>query len=81
MTWDIALVFGFGLLIGSFVNVLIHRLPRMVMAEHEPEASNAPRYNLNWPASHCPHCQTPLKLWHNIPVVSYLWLKGRCATA
>ncbi len=80
MTWDIALVFGFGLLIGSFVNVLIHRLPRMVMAEHEHEheANNAPRYNLNWPASHCPHCQTPLKLWHNIPLVSYLWLKGRC---
>jgi leader peptidase (prepilin peptidase) / N-methyltransferase len=78
MTWDMALVLGFGLLIGSFVNVLIHRLPRMVMAEFEPEAGHAPRYNLNWPASHCPHCHTPLKLWHNIPLVSYLWLKGRC---
>lgn len=74
MTWDMALIFGLGLLIGSFVNVLIHRLPRMVMAEHA-----TPRYDLCMPASHCPHCQTPLKIWHNIPVVSYLWLKGRCA--
>ena len=77
MTWDMALVFGFGLLIGSFVNVLIHRLPRMVMAEHTPD-SDAPRYDLCWPASHCPHCQTPLKVWHNIPLLSFVWLKGRC---
>lgn len=77
MTWELGLVFGFGLMIGSFVNVLIHRLPRMVMAEHDCE-ENVPRYNLNWPASHCPHCQTPLKPWHNIPLVSYACLKGRC---
>ncbi len=38
MTWDMALAFGLGLLIGSFANVLIHRLPRMVMAEHAHEA-------------------------------------------
>jgi len=77
MTWDIALAFGLGLLFGSFANVLIHRLPRMVMADHSVEA-HAPRYNLCWPASHCPHCQTPLKPWHNLPVFSYLALKGRC---
>jgi leader peptidase (prepilin peptidase)/N-methyltransferase len=78
MTWDMALAFGLGLLIGSFVNVLIHRLPRMVMAEHAHD-TDALSYDLSWPASHCPHCQTPLKAWHNVPVLSYLGLKGRCA--
>ena len=78
MTWDMALAFGLGLLVGSFVNVLIHRLPRMVVAPPSPEG-DAPRYDLSWPASHCPHCRTPLKPWHNIPVLSYLCLKGRCS--
>jgi len=78
MTWQMALTFVLGLVLGSFVNVLIHRLPRMVMAEHADDA-DATRYDLSWPASHCPHCQTPLKAWHNIPVLSYLALKGRCA--
>lgn len=77
MTWHMAWVFGLGLLIGSFVNVLIHRLPRMIMGEHAAEA-NAQRYDLCWPASHCPHCLTPLKVWHNLPLVSFVWLKGRC---
>ena len=77
MTWGNALVFGFGLLIGSFVNVLIYRLPRMVIDEH-PTDNVAPRYDLCWPASHCPHCQTPLKVWHNIPLLSFVVLKGRC---
>lgn len=78
MTWDMAWVFGLGLLIGSFVNVLIHRLPRMVMAEHAYEA-DAQRYDLCWPASHCTQCNTPLKVWHNIPLLSFAWLKGRCS--
>jgi leader peptidase (prepilin peptidase)/N-methyltransferase len=78
MTWDMVLAFGLGLLVGSFVNVLIHRLPRMITAPPSPEG-DAPRYDLSWPASHCPHCQTPLKPWHNIPVLSYLCLKGRCS--
>ena len=78
MTWQMALTFVLGLVLGSFVNVLIHRLPRMVMAEHADDA-DATRYDLSWPASHCPHCQTPLKARHNIPVLSYLALKGQCA--
>ena len=45
MSWDMAWVFGFGLLIGSFVNVLIHRLPRMVMAEHTVN-DDVPLYDL-----------------------------------
>jgi leader peptidase (prepilin peptidase)/N-methyltransferase len=75
MTWVIA--FGLGLVIGSFVNVLIHRLPRMVMAELKADQSQ-PRYDLSWPASHCPHCHTTLKWQHNIPLLSFIGLKGRC---
>ena len=62
-----------GLLLGSFANVVIHRLPRMVMQDENAH------YNLSHPASHCPHCQTPLRWWHNIPLVSFIVLKGRCA--
>ncbi len=66
-----------GLLVGSFVNVLIHRLPRMVKAEL-PAHTASQRFDLCWPASHCPHCQTPLTLRHLVPVLSYVGLKGRC---
>lgn len=66
-----------GLLFGSFVNVLIHRLPHMILSADQ-NTSPSLRYDLCWPASHCPHCDSTLKAWHNIPVVSYLWLKGRC---
>ena len=78
MTWHMALVFVVGLMIGSFVNVLIHRMPRMVMAEHLT-AGDAQRFDLCWPGSHCPHCKTPIKVWHNIPLFSFVWLKGRCS--
>ena len=54
----------FGLIIGSFFNVLIWRIPR--------------NESIVWPASHCPKCSSPLKPWHNIPVFSYLFLRGRC---
>ncbi len=40
---------------------------------------NTDHFNLNFPASHCPQCQHPLKWWHNIPVVSFIFLAGRCA--
>lgn len=53
-----------GLLIGSFLNVVIHRLPR--------------KESLLWPGSHCPVCGIAIKAWHNIPLLSYLLLKGRC---
>lgn len=69
--WHMAL---FGLLMGSFANVMIHRLPRMVLNEAPNDS-----YNLSHPASHCPHCQTPLRWFHNIPVLSFLVLRGRCA--
>ena len=73
-----------GLQFGSFLNVLVWRLPRMLEREWR-KASNAVDpmgeavFNLSTPRSHCPHCQTPLA-WHDlIPVLSYLWLRGRCA--
>jgi leader peptidase (prepilin peptidase)/N-methyltransferase len=80
------------LFIGSFLNVVIHRLPAAMMQEWKHECNlllgqntqdNTPPLGLlssiSWPASHCPKCQAPLKKWHNIPLVSYLFLKGRCA--
>lgn len=76
-----------GLVIGSFLNVVIHRLPQMLQAQWDAEAVHAHEtatqaptrsYNLARPGSHCPHCQHALH-WHdNIPVLSYLLLKGRC---
>jgi leader peptidase (prepilin peptidase)/N-methyltransferase len=53
-----------GLIVGSFANVCIHRLPR--------------RESLGRPPSHCPHCQERIRPWDNVPVLSYLVLRGRC---
>ncbi|GAB4473343.1 MAG: type IV prepilin peptidase/methyltransferase PilD [Burkholderiaceae bacterium] len=76
-----------GLAIGSFLNVVIHRLPRMMEAQWraqcaELEGREPPkteRYNLLVPRSHCPACNKPLRAIDNIPVVSYLLLRGKCA--
>ena len=76
-----------GLAIGSFLNVVIHRLPRMMEAEWraqcaELEGREPPKaegYNLLVPRSHCPACGKPLRAIDNIPVVSYLLLRGKCA--
>ncbi len=57
-------IFFFGLILGSFINVCIYRLPR--------------DESIAYPASHCPACQTPIRAYQNIPVVSFLFLKGRC---
>lgn len=59
-----------GAIIGSFCNVVIHRLPRMLAGE---------ALTLSLPASHCPHCLTPVRIRHNIPILSWLILHGRCA--
>ncbi|MEW5880435.1 MAG: A24 family peptidase [Pseudomonadota bacterium] len=76
-----------GLAVGSFLNVVIHRLPRMMEAEWRAqcaelegrEPAKAERYNLLVPRSHCPACNKPLRVIDNIPLVSYLMLQGRCA--
>jgi leader peptidase (prepilin peptidase)/N-methyltransferase len=59
-----ALVGVFGLIVGSFLNVVIHRLPR--------------DESLSWPGSHCVHCQTPIRWTDNLPLLSWALLRGRC---
>lgn len=67
----------FGLFIGSFINVMIYRLPLMIFSELSPEP-DAVKVNLWWPPSHCPACGAPVWKRDNIPVLSWLWLKGKC---
>jgi len=76
-----------GLLVGSFLNVVIHRLPKMMEREwrsqcaeldgREPEPTE--KYNLVAPRSACPQCQHKITALENIPVLSYLFLKGKCS--
>ncbi len=83
-----SLVFLFSLMIGSFLNVVIHRLPIMLEREWQAEyrgyftpdeeQSTEPRYNLMVPRSACPHCGHAITALENIPLLSWLWLKGRC---
>jgi leader peptidase (prepilin peptidase)/N-methyltransferase len=77
-----------GLVVGSFLNVVILRLPRMMEArwrrdccellEQEAEQEDIP-LTLSTPNSHCPACKAPIKPWQNIPVISFLLLRGKCA--
>ena len=78
------------LCIGSFLNVVILRLPKMMkqgwqsecrvlLADELPtQTTEAPVFNLIKPNSHCPSCKTPIKAWQNIPLFSWLLLKGKC---
>lgn len=84
----VAAVFVFGLMVGSFLNVVIYRLPKMLEASwrrecqeflgDEAAAEAQPRFNLMWPPSACPHCERRIRPWENIPILSYLALRGRC---
>ncbi|RMD80189.1 MAG: prepilin peptidase [Gammaproteobacteria bacterium] len=82
-----------GLVVGSFLNVVAHRLPRMLerrwrrecrellgLAEGNGQEAGegAARYDLWAPPSHCPRCDHRLRAWENIPLLSYLLLRGRC---
>ncbi len=75
-----------GLFVGSFLNVVIHRLPRMMEQEWHAQAASLrgedpparERFNLATPRSRCPHCGHLITAFENIPVVSYLILRGRC---
>lgn len=79
-----------GLLVGSFLNVVIHRLPIMLERDWRREcrtflgldpgtvAAEEP-FNLAVPGSRCPHCGKPIGVFENIPLLSYLYLKGRCS--
>ncbi|MGF1700003.1 A24 family peptidase [Photobacterium makurazakiensis] len=78
----------FGLLVGSFLNVVIYRLPIMMEREWKSDCAECfpefgavettSPFNLSVPRSRCPHCQHPISMWENIPVISWLILKGRC---
>jgi len=76
----------FGLLIGSFLNVVIHRIPKMMQRESDnyvaqesgKELPHTDRYNLMVPRSCCPHCGHQISALENIPVVSWLVLRGKC---
>jgi leader peptidase (prepilin peptidase)/N-methyltransferase len=93
-----ALLLGLlGLLVGSFINVVIHRLPRMMerrwaaecaefavtsepgAAPGTPATTPAEPYNLMLPRSHCPQCGHSIRWYENIPVLSYLALRGACS--
>ncbi len=76
-----------GLCVGSFLNVVIHRLPRMMEAQWKSECAElngAPQperepFNLVKPDSRCPRCAAPIRAWQNIPLVSWIALRGKCA--
>ena len=91
-----ASVFLLGLIVGSFLNVVIYRVPIMLdrnwrahaqellgaaesaHAQTTPAVQTQP-YNLLRPRSACPACKAPIKAWQNVPVLSWLLLRGRCA--
>jgi len=85
----IAVAFAFALMIGSFLNVVIYRLPLMMQRdwrEQCDELSKEPapdlpdgKFNLVVPRSRCPSCGAAIKAWQNIPVLSYLLLGAQCA--
>lgn len=73
----------------SFVNVVIYRLPLILerlwaastsnAANNNQEPATTKQLSLSWPASHCPSCKQALRWWHNIPLFSWLFLRGQCA--
>ncbi|HVE54829.1 MAG TPA: prepilin peptidase [Ramlibacter sp.] len=78
----------FGLLVGSFLNVVIYRFPRMLEQEWaddcaeyagEPPRERGEAFNLVVPRSRCPHCGHQIRWYENIPVVSWLALRGKCS--
>ena len=77
-----------GLIIGSFLNVVIFRTPKMLEQEWksqccellEIEGKGEPKVTLSTPNSTCPKCDHEIKPWENIPVISYLFLRGKCAS-
>jgi leader peptidase (prepilin peptidase)/N-methyltransferase len=92
--WFAGSVFVLGLVIGSFLNVVIYRLPIILEREWRsqatdllrpadeaaPAATPAERFTLSAPRSACPKCKAPITAMQNIPVVSWLVLRGRCAS-
>tara|TARA_B100001094_G_scaffold333457_1_gene412829 strand:- start:17607 stop:18491 length:885 start_codon:yes stop_codon:yes gene_type:complete len=89
-TLAMGIILLFGFILGSFINVVVARLPIMMKRQWYSECKALPQnvpfedkypqtFNLCFPRSHCLHCHKPVAAHHNIPLLSYLWLKGRCA--
>ena len=88
--------FVLGLTVGSFLNVVIYRLPIILEREWQSQAAEllvpadgvppgvappqAARMTLSTPRSACPACKAPIRAWQNIPVISWLLLRGKCAS-
>jgi len=93
-SWPFLILLGsglLGLLIGSFLNVVAYRLPIMMELEWRshmdaldaseftpPPHAEGGRFSLWWPRSACTACGRQIASWENIPILSYLWLRGRC---
>ncbi len=85
--WLLATAGLLGLCVGSFLNVVIHRLPRMMEAQWKSECAAlegrdlpaGPAFNLMTPRSRCPSCGAPIGALRNVPIVSWIALRGRCA--
>lgn len=83
----LTVVFIFSLIVGSFLNVVVYRLPIMMRRDWQAQAREIlelptveeATFNLSLPRSHCRQCNKPLRFWENIPVVSYVLLRGRCS--
>jgi leader peptidase (prepilin peptidase) / N-methyltransferase len=77
-----------GLVVGSFLNVVIYRLPKMLENNWKAECAelfdypqisvSSEKFNLSHPNSHCPHCKNPIRYFENIPIFSYLLQGGKC---
>lgn len=88
------ILLGLGLLVGSFLNVVILRYPIMlyrdwkqecegmneVLPDHTAIKDLSKPFNLVAPASHCPKCNAPVKAWQNIPIISFVFLRGQCSS-
>jgi len=77
-----------GCIVGSFLNVVIYRLPIILKNEykkdcfeyfHQMSPAESCKFNLITPHSHCPNCKTPISWWQNIPIIGYIMLGGKCA--
>ena len=88
-TWIVVLLaLILGLLVGSFLNVVIYRVPEGLnrnwklqakqMLDLPLEQGEGERFNILMPPSHCPSCKSAIKPWQNIPILSYVLLKGQC---
>jgi leader peptidase (prepilin peptidase)/N-methyltransferase len=86
--FDVLLASVLGLLIGSFLNVVIHRMPKMLERQWAAECASlngktpepVEPYNLTTPRSGCPHCGHQIRWFENIPLLSYVLLRGKCSS-